>query len=74
MCPYLCFYGGWVFGEDAGTRSVEDSGTWSVKGNKLTIKGETSGTVVRKFELKGDSIKMEIEEMGLIVTFTRKKE
>ena len=68
------FLGGWVFAEDGGSRTSEDTGTWSVKGNKLTIKGDTTGTVVRKFELKGETIKMEIEEMGLIVTFTRSKE
>ncbi len=67
------FEGAWVFSDAAGKRTVEDTGTWSVAGNRLTIKGDTTGTVVRKFERKGDTIKMEIEEMGLIVTFTRKK-
>lgn len=67
------FEGAWVFTDANGKRTVEDTGTWGVTGNKLTIKGDTTGTVVRRFERKGDTIKMEIEEMGLIVTFTRKK-
>ena len=67
------FEGAWIFSDAAGKRTVEDTGTWSVAGNRLTIKGDTTGTVVRKFERKGDTIKMEIEEMGLIVTFSRKK-
>ena len=67
------FEGAWVFTEAGGKRTVEDTGTWSVAGNKLTIKGDTTGTVVRKFERRGDTIKIEIEEMGLIVTFARKK-
>ena len=67
------FEGAWVFVDDNGKRTVDDVGTWTVSGNKLTINGEKHGTVVRRFVLKGDSINMEIVEMGGIVTFTRKK-
>lgn len=67
------FEGAWVFVDGNGKRTVEDVGTWTVSGNKLTINGEKQGTVVRRFQLKGDAIKIEIAEMGGIVTFNRKK-
>ena len=67
------FEGAWVFSDGNGKRTVEDTGTWSVNGNKLTIKCDKTGTVVRQFELRGDAMKMEIAEMGGVVTFARKK-
>ncbi|OWK39671.1 hypothetical protein FRUB_05561 [Fimbriiglobus ruber] len=67
------FEGAWVFGDGVGRRVSSDTGSWSVNGNNLTIKGDNSGTVVRRFEAKGDEVKMELKEFGLVVTFTRKK-
>jgi hypothetical protein len=67
------FEGAWVFVDDNGKRTADDVGTWSVSGNRLTINGEKRGTVIRRFELKGDALKIEVAEMGGIVTFVRKK-
>ena len=67
------FEGAWVFADATGRRTVEDTGTYSVNGNQLTIRGEKTGTVVRRFQVRGDEARMELAEFGLIVTFTRKK-
>jgi hypothetical protein len=67
------FEGAWVRNDATGKRTSDDTGTWTINGNKLTIKGDKTGTVVRPFELKGDILKLEIAEFGGVVTFTRKK-
>ena len=68
------FEGVWVFGEGPGRRVVSDTGTWSVDGNDLTIKGNNNGTVVRRFETKGDVVRMELKEFKSVVIFNRKKQ
>ena len=63
----------WVMKGSGGTSQVTDTGTWSLRGNQLTIRGDSSGTVVRTVAIDGDQIDMELAEFGMTVTFHRQK-
>jgi hypothetical protein len=54
--------------------SVADSGAYSVVKDKLILKSEVTGVrLVREFQKNGDSVDVEIEEVGQTVTFSRAK-
>jgi hypothetical protein len=67
------FEGKWINEFNGGKTESGDTGTWSINGNVITIKGDNTGTVERRIELKGDSMQMELKEMNVIVTWQKKK-
>lgn len=56
-----------------GSERTADIGTWKLTKNKLTLRGEDTGTVVRTITLDGDDCQVEVEEFGKTVTFSRVK-
>ena len=66
------FEGGWVVKGPNGTKQITDAGTWSLNGNQLTIRGNTTGSVVRTIKVNGNKMEMHLAEFGNItVTWTR---
>jgi hypothetical protein len=63
----------WVMKGPNGNSQTSDTGTWSLKGNKLTIRADENGTVVRTIALDGNQMDMELAEFGMTVTFHRMK-
>lgn len=56
-----------------GSETTDDTGTWKLKGDKLTVRGKTTGTVTRAITLDGDEADIEMTELGATVTFRRVK-
>ena len=56
-----------------GTDTLDDSGTWKLDGDKLTIKGAVTGKVVRTVERDGADLDVHMAELGATVTFRRAK-
>lgn len=56
-----------------GNNRLTDTGTWTRDKNTLTLRGKTTGLVVRKLVPKGDELEIEMDEIGQTVTFTRVK-
>jgi tetratricopeptide (TPR) repeat protein len=54
------------------TETVTDSGTYSVANGRVTIVGK-QGTVTRPFTLSGDTAKVTMDEIGLVVAFAKTK-
>lgn len=67
------FQGSWVFSNQFETNRMTDTGTWTLKGNKLTIRGDNTGTVVRNITMDGEKMDMELAEFGTGCTWTRVK-
>ena len=66
------FEGGWVVKGPDGTKQLTDTGTWSLSGNQLTIRGNTTGTVVRTVRVNGSKMEMHLAEFGnMTVTWTK---
>jgi Lipocalin-like domain len=63
----------WVMKGPQGNSQMSDTGTWTLKGNKLTIRATENGTVVRTVSLDGDQMDMTLDEFGMTVTFHRQK-
>jgi Transglutaminase-like superfamily len=57
------------------TSDVSDTGKWALEGNRLTIVGDETGTVVRSIKMAadGDSCDINMAELGGTVKFTRVK-
>jgi|GEM_PF-3756107 len=56
-----------------GVQKVLDTGTWSVTKNRLVLNCKKLGTVVRQIEANRDEVKVEVDELGITVLFTRSK-
>lgn len=57
-----------------GTSQVEDTGTWKLEGDQLTVRGKKTGTVVRTITPKGDNqMGVEMSELGGVMIFVRVK-
>ena len=68
------FEGGWVVKGPNGTKQITDTGTWNLNGDKLTIRGKTTGSVVRTIKVNGSNMEMYLAEFGnMVVTWTRSK-
>jgi hypothetical protein len=55
-----------------GTTVVQDAGTYSVDGKRLVLKSSVTGTtLVRPFQVNGDAVDVEMQDVGQTVTFRR---
>jgi tetratricopeptide (TPR) repeat protein len=55
-----------------GTERIAESGTWSATKNTLTINGKLVGLVTRSIERSDGAVRVQVKELGIIVTFKKK--
>lgn len=66
------FEAAWVFKRPYGTNTITDTGVGSQSGDKRTIRGDTTGTVVRPVKVDGDGRQMVLADFGTAtVTWSR---
>ncbi|MDB5310600.1 MAG: hhoB 1 [Gemmataceae bacterium] len=56
-----------------GTQTVSDTGTYKFTAGKLTIFGKQTGTVNRTYKADGDTVEVDLQELGTTMTFARVK-